>query len=188
MLHGKMVNLPRPLAVLSRITNAHDTTATLTRRGKDDSMSANIHGEGQEDDGIDTSAPELEAETQPLEESTGISPPTGHMAPFSSPPRPFASGPRDYSSDLSSPVRPFDYSKRKRLNNGAAVGTSNGMLEPVEEGEVDLNGDDHDAQMDIRGDESEEKEMAIEASAATVRTREFKVVAVVRKKIVFSSR
>ena len=218
LLHGKIVNLPRPLAVIRRADSRDASTSKSSTHTKQPD------GSGPRED---EDAPELELETQPGPSAKRSRPNPGRrptttttttttttissnpIDPFqtllrspsrttttlpapasSSPPGPSTKGKnRDYSSDLSSPVQPFigRASKRKTGRMGDGLGT---VLErePVEPGEVDVDAiaavdTAMDGQVDRAGRTDKDEE-----SGTGDRTREYKVVGVVRKKVVFALR
>lgn len=135
--------------------------------------------------------------TLPAHLNLPSSPPPASSSPFQPP-----AAARDYSSDLSSPVRPFVKRKRAADFTGNGKGTKDGAREmmgslPVEEGEIDID-IDVDAESEggkaearatkrqkitknTKGDEMLEDELR-------GRTREYKVVGLIRKKVVFSLR
>lgn len=240
LLHGKIVNLPRPLAIIRR-ADSRDWEAGSSKShivGGVDDENRETFGE-QEDD-----APELEMETQPgpstkrsrlnprsrhstttanatTSHSTGMTsisstsldpfvtstdptsfasyPQAGESSPPTSPPSRQNKN-RDYSSDLSSPVRPFVGRARRRKGDGGAIpelGTVE-EREPVEPGEIDVDidtraevgkGTDVDVDMDkTSGDRTNKDERDSLREISSSRRREYKVVGVVRKKVVFALR
>lgn len=173
LLHGKIVNLPRPLAVIRRADHRDRLLS------KDE-----VEEEGVGSD-LDKDMQELEEETQKPESTTTteekLSYTISNLA--SSPPPIRQSAARDYSSDLSSPVRPFQGGKRKRpINSLEAIDER----EAVEDGEIDVDEEASRQEREtksLRAGPDEQRRQD-----PSVRTREYKVVGVIRKKVVFSLR
>jgi hypothetical protein len=208
LLHGKISKLPRPLAIIRRLDTRDRPSGSGRDRDQDDDEEKGFGGR-VEDEAED--APELEEETQggPLRDrkrlrldrqltstSTASSNPisasiTATIPPSSSPPRPDRPNNRDYSSDLSSPVRPFagrsGFSGAKRKID--RLGTVE-EREPLEIGEVDV--DDNTEMVQGDGEAGKVREVIVEKETpvdpTSERTKEYKVVGVVRKKVVFSLR
>ena len=208
LLHGKISNLPRPLAIIRRVDSRDRPPGSVRSHNED---VGEEHGSGGRVEEEAEDAPELEEETQggPLRDrkrlrldrqltsaSTSSNNPTNAavtttIPPSSSPPRPDRSNNRDYSSDLSSPVRPFagrsGFSGAKRKID--RLGTVE-EREPVEMGEIDVDANTEMEQGDSQAGKVREDNVEKEApvDSPSERTKEYKVVGVVRKKVVFSLR
>jgi hypothetical protein len=183
LLHGKIVNLPRPLAVIRRAATDRGDDDDLLGDGGEEESSEEEDNNGQAAAGPSNQflTPARPAHLRPADSSPpGPSPtpsrPTASSSalpphlqpPASSPTGPragtsfFSSSPvgppsqtRDYSSDLSSPVRPSTTPsriKRKRVDDGGRTSKRRERTDKVP------------------------------------RTRHYEVIGVVRKKVVFGLR
>jgi hypothetical protein len=196
LLHGKISNLPRPLAVIRRVDSRDRPSSSGRDRDEDDDEEQGIQ-DHDEEPWRDRKRLRLGRKSTSTSTTTNnpVSVPlSSTIPPSSSPPRPDRSNNRDYSSDLCSPVRPFagrsGFSGAKRQID--RLGTVQ-EKEPLEIGEVDvdaaaeMNQDDREASKNVEAVVKKETKRT-PADLISERTKEYKVVGVVRKKVVFSLR
>ncbi|GHJ90245.1 hypothetical protein NliqN6_6647 [Naganishia liquefaciens] len=163
LLHGKIVSLPHPLAVIRRVGPVELDPATESEEEDAENLSSD------EQDSMNTLAQpqKLDAPSTPSRPKTGSAVPGWLQTPkrtarntSAAPDVPLTSSPppahnaRDYSSDLSSP---FPDAKRSLPDTAT-------------------------------GDKAEIKRRKVSTSRGNARTKEYETVAIVRRKIVFGLR